>query len=265
MMHGMVNIAVRAARRAGELMVRQLNQLDTLEVVEKERNEFVTQIDRLAEDAIVEVIRNHYPDHAILGEEGGERGEHEFRWIIDPLDGTTNYLHGFPVFSVSIAVTHKGQLEHGVVYDPLRQEIFTASRGRGAQLDGRRIRVSRRNQVGRSLIATGFPYRMNQRHMDDYLGMLRVVMESSAGVRRPGSAALDLCYVAAGRVDGFWELGLKLWDIAAGTLMIREAGGRVSDFHGTDRFLDTGHIVAGNPKIYAALSRMLAPYTKNLE
>jgi len=260
----MVNIAVRAARQAGSIMIRHLNQLETLEVVEKARNEFVSQVDRLAEEAIIEVIRDYHPDHSILAEESGESGDHEYQWIIDPLDGTTNYLHGFPVFCVSIAVAHEGQIEHGVVYDPLRQEVFTASRGQGAQLDGRRIRVSKRAQMGQSLIATGFPYRMNKQFIDDYLAMLKAVIEDSAGVRRPGSAALDLCYVAAGRVDGFWEIGLNIWDIAAGALMIREAGGRISDYRGTDKYLENGNVVAGNPKIYSALSKLLAPYARNL-
>ena len=260
-MHGMVNIAVRAARRAGEIMVRQWNQLESLKVVEKSRNEFVSQVDQAAEAAIIEVIRDHYPEHAILAEESGAAGEHEYQWIIDPLDGTTNYLHGFPQFSVSIGVMRKDELEHGVVYDPLRQEIFSASRGQGAQLDGRRIRVSKRTTIQQSLVGTGFPYRANLVHMERYLNMLRVVMQESAGVRRPGSAALDLCYVAAGRVDAFFELGLSKWDIAAGALIIREAGGRISDFHGGDGYLESGNVIAGNPKTYAALSKMLAPFS----
>jgi myo-inositol-1(or 4)-monophosphatase len=263
-MHGMVNIAIRAARRAGELMIRHLNKLESLQVAEKGRNDFVSQVDHLAEEAIIEVIKDHYPEHAILAEESGASGEHEMTWIIDPLDGTTNYLHGFPVFSVSIAVAHGKELQHGVVYDPLRQEIFSASRGQGAQLDGRRIRVSRQRGLENSLIATGFPYRVGEEHIDRYLGMLRAVMIETAGVRRPGSAALDLCYVAAGRVDGFFELGLKKWDLAAGALIIREAGGRVSDFKGTDDYLESGNIVAGSPKVYAALSKLLAPHTRNL-
>jgi myo-inositol-1(or 4)-monophosphatase len=260
-MHGMVNIAIRAARRAGELMVRQLNQLESLKVVEKSPNEFVTQVDQAAEAAIIEVIRDHYPDHSILAEESGASGDHEYQWIIDPLDGTTNYVHGFPVFSVSIAVARAGELEHGVVYDPLRQEIFSASRGQGAQLDGRKIRVSKRTHLQHALIGTGFPYRENLKSIDRYLQMLRAVMLETAGVRRPGSAALDLCYVAAGRVDGFWELGLNKWDIAAGALIVREAGGRISDFRGTDAYLDSGNVVCGNPKIYAALSKLFAPIT----
>ena len=264
-MHGMVNIAVRAARRAGELMIRQLNRLEMLEVTEKNRNEYVTEVDYLAEEAIIEIIYDHYPDHSILAEESGQRGSNEFQWIIDPLDGTTNFIHGFPVFAVSIAVTHNGQLEHGVVYDPLRQEIFTASRGQGAQLDGRKIRVSRRQSMQHSLIATGFPYRANKKHLDDYLAMLKCVITASSGIRRPGSAALDLCYVAAGRVDGFWELGLNIWDVAAGALIIKEAGGRISDFQGTDAYLQSGDIVAGNAKIYAGLSKLLAPHARNLD
>ncbi len=264
-MHGMVNIAIRAARRAGELMIRQLNQLETLQVAEKSRNEFVTQIDRLAEEAIIEVIRDHYPEHAILAEESGASGDSEYEWIVDPLDGTTNYIHGFPVFSVSIAVAQRGELQHGVVYDPLRQEIFSASRGQGAQLDGRKIRVSKRTGLHQALIGTGFPYRKNLEHIDRYLQMLKAVTLETAGVRRPGSAALDLCYVAAGRVDAFWEIGLSKWDIAAGALMIREAGGRISDFRGTDQYLTSGNVVAGSPKVYAALSKLLAPYTVGLD
>jgi len=264
-MHGMVNIAVRAARRAGELMIRQLNRLETLKVAEKSRNEFVTQVDEAAEAAIIEVIKDHYPEHAILAEESGASGEHEYQWIIDPLDGTTNYVHGFPVFSVSIAVARAGELEHGVVYDPLRQEIFTASRGQGAQLDGHKIRVSKRTTLRPALIATGLPYRANLKHLDRYLDMLRAVMLETAGIRRPGSAALDLCYVAAGRVDGFWELGLSKWDVAAGALIIREAGGRISDFRGTDGYLDSGNVIAGSPKVYAALSKLLAPFTAGVD
>ncbi len=262
-MHAMVNVAVKAARRAGDVMIRHLNQLHRLEVTDKGRNDFVTEVDHRAEQAIVEIIHDFYPDHAILAEERGQQGEHEFEWIIDPLDGTTNFIHGFPVFAVSIAVRHKDQLEHGVVYDPLRQEIFSATRGQGAQLDGRRIRVSQRHRVRDSLIATGFPYRHSKDDVERYLRMLEAVMNESAGIRRPGSAALDLAYLAAGRVDGFWELGLKVWDIAAGALLIREAGGRISDFDGGDTYLENGSVVAGNPKIYAALSKLLAPIARN--
>ena len=245
-------------------MIRQWNQLESLKVIEKSPNEFVTQVDQAAEAAIIEVIRDHYPEHAILAEESGATGDHEYQWIIDPLDGTTNYVHGFPQFAVSIGVARKGEVEHGVVYDPLRQEIFTASRGQGAQLDGRRIRVSKRTTLQQSLVATGFPYRANLVHLERYLNMLRAVMLESAGVRRPGSAALDLCYVASGRVDAFFELGLSKWDIAAGALIIREAGGRISNFQGNDGYLESGNVVAGNPKIYAALSKLLAPFSAGI-
>ena len=242
-------------------MVRHMNQLEAMKVIEKSRNEFVSQVDQAAEAAIIEVIKDHYPEHAILAEESGAAGDHEYQWIIDPLDGTTNYLHGFPQFSVSIGVARKGELEHGVVYDPLRQEIFTASRGQGAQLDGRRIRVSKRTTLQQSLIGTGFPYRANLEHIERYLedaagGHARVGRRASAGLRGVG-----LCYVAAGRVDAFFELGLSKWDIAAGALIIREAGGRISDFHGGDGYLDSGNVVAGNPKTYAALSKLLAPFS----
>mgnify|MGYP001209955657 CR=1 FL=1 len=263
-MHGILNIAVRAAREAAVIMIRNLNRIERLEVLQKRHNEFVSQVDRLAEEAIIGVIKEYYPEHSILAEESGKSGDHEYEWIIDPLDGTTNYLHGFPVFSVSIAVMLKGQLEHGVVYDPLRQELFTASRGQGAQLDDRRIRVSKRTQMRQSLIATGFPYRGKDQLIDDYLGMLKEVIKQSTGVRRTGSAALDLCYVAAGRVDGFWEMDLKKWDIAAGALILKEAGGRISDYRGTDNYLNNGHVVAGNPKIYLALSELLTPYASDL-
>lgn len=263
-MHGMLNIAIRAARRAGELIVRNLNQLERIQVVEKSRNDFVSHVDHAAEEAIVGIIHDHYPDHAIVAEERGNVGEHEYRWIIDPLDGTTNFLHGFPVFSVSIAVARGNELEHAVVYDPMRQEIFAASRGQGATLDGRRIRVSKHTGLRNSLVATGFPFRSDEQVVDTYLKMLRAVMVETAGVRRPGSAALDLCYVAAARVDAFWELGLSQWDIAAGALIIREAGGRISDFKGSDRYLDSGNVVAGNPKVYAALSKLLAPYARDV-
>ena len=246
-------------------MIRHLNQLETLPFAEKSQNDFVTQVDQLAEEAIIEVIKDHYPEHAILAEESGSSGDHDIQWIIDPLDGTTNFMHGFPVFSVSIAVAERNELQHAVVYDPMRQEIFSASRGQGAQLDGRKIRVSKRTTLKGSLIATGFPYRLTESKMDRYLGMLRAVMVETAGVRRPGSAALDLCYVAAGRVDGFWELGLNKWDIAAGALIIKEAGGRISDFAGSDAYLESGNVVAGAPKIYSGLSRLLAPHARGLD
>ncbi|MBL8199398.1 MAG: inositol monophosphatase [Chromatiales bacterium] len=259
-MQALLNTAVQAARRAGDIAVRALSRLDQLEIRAKARNEYVTQVDQAAEQAILESIRKRYPDHAFLAEESGASGEHEFTWIVDPLDGTTNFLHGFPTFSVSIALRRQDTLEVGVVYDPCRQELFTAMRGRGAQLDGKRIRVSERKDLDGTLIGTGFPFRSNTRWMKTYLQMLGSVMENTAGVRRPGSAALDLSYVAAGRLDGFFEFGLEIWDTAAGTLMIQEAGGLVTSLTGKTSHLESGDVLAGNPKVHDALRALLAPH-----
>lgn len=255
----LLNIAVRAARRAGEIIVRSLNRLESLTITSKGRNDFVTEVDRVAEQEIIATIRRHHPHHAFLAEESGRSGESETLWIIDPLDGTTNFLHGFPVFAVSIACQIKGRLEHAVVYDPMRGELFTASRGAGAHVDNHRMRVSKARTLEGALIATGFPYRANTRYLDAYLGMLRAVALEVAGVRRPGSAALDLAYVAAGRVDAFWEIGLSPWDTAAGTLLIQEAGGRIGTLTGAE-YVQQGHIVAGTPKVYTALLELLAPH-----
>jgi myo-inositol-1(or 4)-monophosphatase len=257
--HALLNIAVRAARRAGEVIVRNLNRLESLTVTSKGRNDFVSEVDTQAEAEIIAIIRKHYPDHAILAEESGPSGDNDTLWIIDPLDGTTNFLHEFPVFAVSIACQQKGRLEHAVVYDPMRGELFTASRGGGAHLDNRRMRVSKQRTLEGSLISTGFPYRANARYIDAYLAMLKVAMESTAGVRRPGAAALDLAYVAAGRVDAFWEIGLSPWDTAAGTLLIQEAGGRIGTLTGAE-FRQQGHVLAGTPKVYTALLEAFAPF-----
>ena len=259
-MQALLNTAVQAARRAGDIAVRALSRLDQLEIRAKARNEYVTQVDQAAEQAILESIRKRYPDHAFLAEESGRSGQHEFTWIVDPLDGTTNFVHGFPTFSVSIALRRNDTLEVGVVYDPCRQELFTAMRGRGAQLDGKRIRVSERKDLDGALIGTGFPFRSNTRWMKTYLQMLGSVMENTAGVRRPGSAALDLSYVAAGRLDGFFEFGLEIWDTAAGTLMIQEAGGIVTNLTGKTSHLESGDVLAGNPKMHDALRALLAPH-----
>jgi myo-inositol-1(or 4)-monophosphatase len=255
----LLNIAVRAARRAGEVIVRSLNRLESLTIASKGRNDFVTEVDQAAEQEIIGTIRRHYPQHAFLAEESGRPGEHETLWIVDPLDGTTNFLHGFPVFAVSIACQIRGRLEHAVVYDPMRGELFTASRGAGAHLENHRMRVSKARTLEGALIATGFPYRANLRHADAYFGMLKAVTQQAAGVRRPGAAALDLAYVAAGRVDAFWELGLSPWDTAAGTLLIQEAGGRIGTLTGGE-YQQQGNIVAGTPKVYAALLEVLAPF-----
>jgi len=258
-MQPLLNIAVRAARRAGEIIVRGMNRLHRLDVRAKGQNDFVTEIDTTAERDIIETIHKHYPDHAILAEESGSKGDNEFVWIIDPLDGTTNYLHGFPQFAVSIGVQRRGRMEHAVVYDPLRQELFTASRGEGAQLDGKRIRVSAHVGLERALIGTGFPYRSNVHWLDSYMAMLKAVIQHTSGIRRPGSAALDLAYVAAGRLDAFWELGLSPWDTAAGTLLITEAGGLIGTITGAE-YNHGGHIVGGTPKVYPALLELLAPH-----
>lgn len=257
-MHPHVNIAVRAARAAGNLIMRHLNHVDQITVDEKRRNDFVTEVDRAAEDEIIRVIRRAHPDHAILAEESGRQGDDaEHLWIIDPLDGTTNYIHGFPQFSVSIALAIRGRIDHGVVYDPFTQELFTASRGEGAQLDGRRIRVSRTRTLDRSLIGTGFPVRSKAR-LEAYLPIFKAVLENVSDVRRAGSAALDLAYVAAGRLDGFWEIGLKPWDVAAGTLLITEAGGTASDLDGeTDMLKDEVNVIAGNRRVFSALMGVL--------
>ena len=258
-MQGHLTIAVRAARRAGDLIVRSMKSNRPVDVVSKDWNELVTEIDMRAEEDIKETIRRSFPDHAFLAEESGQSGDSDFVWIIDPLDGTTNFIHKFPIFAVSIALQVRGQLEVGVIYDPMRQELFTAARGAGAHLDDRRIRVSGTTQLKDTLIGTGFPYRENVKHMDAYLAMLKTVVENVSGVRRPGAAAIDLAYVAAGRFDGFWELGLKPWDIAAGALLIQEAGGIISSVRGDSNYMETGHVIAGSPKIHQALSALLHP------
>ena len=258
-MHPTLNIAVRAARSAGNVIIRNLDRLDSLAVHTKDRNDFVTEVDQKAERDIINILRKAYPSHGILAEESGLRDGDDYQWIIDPLDGTTNFLHGFPQFAVSIALRHKGRLEHGVVYDPMRQELFTASRGGGAMLNDRRIRVTKRRSLEGALLGTGFPFKA-QHHLDSYLDMFRALFPRTAGIRRPGSAALDLAYVASGRLDGFWEIGLNIWDMAAGVLLIQEAGGLSSDFLGGHNYLDNGNLVAGNPKVFADILKTIRPH-----
>lgn len=254
-----LTIAIRAARAAGRILMRYLDRVDQLHIQAKSQNDFVTEVDRAAEDAIIHELRSKYPNHAILAEESGAHGKGDFQWVIDPLDGTTNYLHGFPQFSISIALRHRGRLECGLVYDPLREEMFTAERGGGAQMNDRRIRVANRLGLEGALIGTGFPFR-DQRQLDTYLAMFRTMILNTAGLRRPGSAALDLAYVACGRTDGFWELGLAEWDMAAGALLINEAGGTVTDLAGGDRYFQTGNIIGGNLKLHRALREALQPH-----
>lgn len=260
-MHPALNIAIKAARRAGSIINRATLDLDLVKVSAKRHNDFVTEVDKAAEAAIIEILREAYPEHAILAEESGASGESENTWIIDPLDGTTNFIHGFPQFAVSIALAHNGVVTQAVVYDPTRNELFTASKGRGAFLNDRRIRVSRRIKLQDALVGTGFPYRVFH-HIDTYLAIFRELMEKTAGLRRPGAAALDLAYVAAGRFDGFYELGLSPWDMAAGSLLITEAGGLVGDFSGETDYLRSGNIVAGNPKMFVQLLQVIAPHLK---
>lgn len=258
-MHPMLTIAVRAARSAGRILLRYLEYTDRIAVTNKRLNDLVSEVDHSAEEAIIRELRSKYPDHAILAEESGEHQGNDFQWVINPLDSITNYLHGFPQFCVSIALKYRNRLEQAVVYDPLREDLFTASRGQGAQLNDRRLRVTDRPSLEGALIGTGLPYR-DYSHLDTYLDMCKVMMRNTAGIRRPGSAALDIAYVAAGRLDGFWELGLAQWDIAAGALLVNEAGGTVSDLAGGDRHLETGNVIAGNLKIHRAMVAKLRPF-----
>ncbi len=264
-MHPTLNIAVKAARRAGNIINRASTDLAHLKVHAKSANDFVTEVDRAAEAAIIEVLQDAYPGHGILAEETGTSGpEGEYQWIIDPLDGTTNFIHGFQQYAVSIALARNGVVEQAVVFDPVANDLYTASKGGGAFLNDRRIRVSKRTRMAEALVGTGFPFREFD-NIDAYLAMFREIAQKTAGIRRPGAAALDLAYLAAGRYDGFWELGLKPWDIAAGSLLVQEAGGLISDLTGESGFLATGEVVAGTPKIFAQLLPIIqkhAPRTK---
>jgi len=261
-MHPMLGIAVKAARRAGSVINRGARDIDLLTITSKGPKDFVSEVDREAERTIVETLLATYPDHAILAEEGTAKGDNadaENVWIIDPLDGTTNFLHGFPQYCVSIALAQRGQVTQGVVYDPVRNDLFTATRGRGAFLNDRRIRVSRRQHLRDCLIGTGFPFRDGS-YLDTYLRMMKTMIEQTAGLRRPGAAALDLAYVAAGFYDGFWEVGLNAWDVAAGSLLIQEAGGLIGDLAGDGDFLHGGQVIAATPKIFAQMVTALSPF-----
>ena len=250
--HPLLHIAIRAARQAGNVIARNIDRFDAFTVAEKAANDFVTEIDRAAERRIIDCIRKSYPDHAFLAEESGAHGHNDFEWVIDPLDGTANFVHGFPHVAVSIAVRRRGRLEHAVVFDPLRQELFTASRGSGARLDDRRIRVAARSSLKGALLGSGFTFRELDR-LDPWLAALKALISASAQIRRSGSAALDLAYVAAGRLDGFWQSGLAPWDVAAGALLVREAGGIVVEPDGGDDYLRSGAVVAANPKVLRAM------------
>ena len=263
-LHPMLNIAIKAARAAGAIINRASLDIERVMVTAKSHNDFVTEVDQAAEQTIIDIIREAYPGHAILAEESGrtQGAKHsDFVWIIDPLDGTTNFIHGFPVYAVSIALAWRGQVQQAVVYDPTRNDLFYASRGKGAYLNDRRIRVSKRTRMLEALIGTGFPFRKGD-NFQRYMKMFEDVMVQCAGLRRPGAASLDLCYVAAGYYDGFFETGLSPWDVAAGSLIITEAGGLVGNFTGEPDFLYQREIVAGTPRIYGQLVKTLAPYTR---
>ena len=259
-MHPALNILVKAARRASQIINRSAQNLEHLQITSKRQSDFVTEVDKAAEAAIIEVLREAYPEYGILAEESGETAGYgagsEYQWIIDPLDGTTNYIHGFPQYAISIALAHNGQIAQAVVYDTLRNEMFTASKGGGAFLNERRIRVSKCLKLEDALLGTGFPYRSFE-HIDAYLSIFKELTQKTAGIRRPGAASLDLAYVASGRLDGFWEFGLSPWDMAAGALLITEAGGLVGDLSGEQNYLQTGNVVAGSPKVFAQLLQIV--------
>lgn len=251
-MHPILNIAIAAARNASKIVLRSLDKLDSLNISSKGHNDFVTEVDKKSEEAIIQTIQKAYPDHAILAEESGVIGSHDYTWIIDPLDGTLNFMHGHPHFSITIAVQYKNKTKHGVTYDPLRDELFYASRGTGAFYNNRRIRVASRKSFEGTLIGTGYGHKSLQ-NLPRHIAIEQALLPQAAGIRRSGSAALDFAYTACGRIDGFWEFNLSPWDIAAGALLVTEAGGIVSDFEGKENFLESGNVIAGNPKIFKAL------------
>ena len=260
-MHPTLNIAIKAARRAGQIINRASLDIGQIQVNVKQQNDYVTEVDKAAEAIIIDTLLETYPKPSILAEETGRSGQEdsEFQWIIDPLDGTTNFIHGFPQYAVSIAMTHKGVLTHAVVYDPSRNELFTATKGTGAYLNDKRIRVSKRTKLEDALVGTGFPYRVFD-HVDAYLAIFKDMTRRTAGIRRPGAASLDLAYVASGRLDGFWEFGLSPWDMAAGALLISEAGGLVGDLAGESDYLSTGNIICGTPKVFSQILQVIATH-----
>ncbi|MNK12670.1 Inositol-1-monophosphatase [compost metagenome] len=264
-MHPMLNTAVKAARRGAAIINRASFDIDRIKVTEKKPNDFVTEVDQAAEQAIIDVLKSAYPDHAILAEESGAsvnlHDENDNVWIIDPLDGTTNFIHGFPQYCVSIALQQRGQITQAVVYDPTRNDLFTATKGAGAYLNEKRIRVTKRDKISDALIGTGFPFRDTD-NIDEYLKMFKIMTQSCAGLRRPGSAALDLAYVACGRLDGFFEKGLQPWDMAAGSLLITESGGIMGTFAGESDYLYKGDVLAGTPKVFAQMVSLLSPFAK---
>jgi len=263
-LHPMLNVAIKAARAAGAIINRAALDVESVRISQKQINDFVTEVDHASEKIIIETLLTAYPGHGILAEESGSQHgakDSEFVWIIDPLDGTTNFIHGFPVYCVSIALAVRGKIEQAVIYDPSRNDLFTATKGRGAFLNERRIRVSKRTQLKQCLISTGFPFRPGD-NFKNYLAMMGDVMQRTAGLRRPGAAALDLAYVAAGYTDGFFETGLSIWDVAAGSLLVTEAGGLIGNFTGEADFLEQKECLAGTPRIYGQLVQILGKYSK---
>ena len=260
----MINVAVKAARAAGNIINRAALDVESVRVSQKQVNDFVTEVDQASEKTIIETLLTAYPGHAIWAEESGkEHGaqDSDYVWIIDPLDGTTNFIHGLPIYCVSIALAVKGKIEQAVVYDPTRNDLFTATKGRGAYMNNRRIRVAKRTRLQECLISTGFPYRFDD-NIQHYLSLLGDILPRTAGIRRPGAAALDLAYVAAGFTDGFFELGLQPWDVAAGALLITEAGGLVGNLSGEANFLEQRECLAANPRVYGQLVGLLGKYSK---
>ena len=260
----MLNVAVKAARAAGAIINRAALDVEAVRISQKQVNDFVTEIDHASEKVIIDTLLTAYPDHGILAEESGSQHGNpnaDHIWIIDPLDGTTNFIHGFPVYSVSIALQVRGKIEQAVIYDPTRNDLFTATKGRGAFMNDRRLRVSKRIRLQECIISTGFPFRKGD-NFNQYLRMMGEVMQRTEGLRRPGAAALDLAYVAAGFTDAFFETGLQPWDVAAGALLVTEAGGLVGNFTGEADFLEQKECLAGTPKIYGQLVPILSKYSK---
>ena len=266
----MLNMAIKAAREAGDIIARSADRIDQLQIENKDKNDFVTEVDRLAESTIIDLLKQAYPSHAFLGEESGthegkEEGGILYEWIIDPLDGTTNFLYGIPHYAVSIALKRNGKLDQAVIYDPIKDDLFYASRGAGAFLNKRRIRVSKRNSIDGALLTTGVPYRADQEKLiAPYFETMKALLPDTAGVRRPGAASLDLAYVAAGRYDGFWEFSLHEWDIAAGILLVQEAGGLIGDLSGGSTHMKTGDILAASPKVFKEMTKRLHPIVSKI-
>jgi len=260
MTDSIINIAMNAALSAGKIIIRSLDRLDTIKVIEKKPNDYVTEIDQAVEREIIKVIRKAYPKHGILAEESGESPGEEYQWIIDPIDGTRNFIHGFPHFAISIGVRYRNKIEYGVIYDPIRDELFSAVRGKGARLNDRKIRVSGCKSLKNSLIGTGFAHRHKTEYPEAFNQIAANLLPACGDIRRAGAATLDLAYVACGRLDGFWEMGLQIWDMAAGSLLVKEAGGLVTDPQGGDDYFTSGNIVVGTPNILKLMLKEMKPF-----